>query len=112
MQGPNADISTQLQGLCVKAQARLLEDASAATAAADTGNSASESSQPKARLSADQEVATGILEPCDVKVVMKQSEAVQDLNVDISALQLRMSPDVMQLIMHLQQVTASLGCPV
>lgn len=54
-----------------------------------------------------QEAATSILEPCDVKVTMKSTATVEDLNLDVSALQLRMSPDVMQLVMHLQQVRSS-----
>lgn len=98
LQGSNADIAAQLQGLCIKAQARMLEDAAGAQ------GETTEPSGTKAKSSASQEVATGILEPCDVKVVMKQSEAVQDLNIHVSALQLRMSPDVLQLVLQLQQV--------
>lgn len=57
-------------------------------------------------------MAISILEPCDIKVGLKSSEAVQDVSVDVSAVQLRMSPDVMQLLQHLQQVCVVLWCGV
>lgn len=98
MQGNDADVKAELQGLCIKAQARMLEDRSRPAV------ERTDPSGPRSQPYASQEVATGILEPCDVKVVLKQSEAVQDLNIDVSTLQLRMSPDVMQLVLHLQQV--------
>jgi len=85
----------------------VLEDAAAVAAAAAAADAVSSdgSSAARARPSMmQQQVATSILEPCDVKVSMKNSSDLQDLNVDVSALQLRMSPDVMQLLMHLQQV--------
>jgi len=62
------------------------------------------SSAARADANMQQQVATSILEPCDVTVSMKNKADLQDLTVDVSALQLRMSPDVMQLLMHLQQV--------
>ncbi len=120
LQGPNSKIVAQLLGLSVKAQTRLLEDAEAAAATAAKQASAqpvqAQQQQPQADqdqatqglpAQQQQQVATSILEPCDVHVTMKSDEAVQDMNVDVSALQLRMSPDVLQLLMHLQQVR---GC--
>lgn len=103
-QGPNSKIVAQLLGLSVKAQTRLLEDAAAA-AQQDAGQQQAQDQPPQAGQQ-QQQVATSILEPCDVRVTMKADEAVQDMNVDVSALQLRMSPDVMQLLLHLQQVRA------
>jgi len=120
-QGTTSKIVAQLIGLSIKAQTRRLEDAAAAaSAAAQRGPPASHSdgSSGKAQQPTSQEqpvqamqqqqqqqqVATSILEPCDIRVSMKADDAVQDINVDVSALQLRMSPDVMQLLLHLQQV--------
>jgi vacuolar protein sorting-associated protein 13A/C len=126
MQGANSEVAAQLLGLSVKAQTRLLEDAAAAAAAAtqqpersasgaDSSGSgaAADARQPRSGqqqqqqqggVQKQQETATSILEPCDIKVATKSSESVQDVNVDVSAVQLRMSPDVMQLLQHLQQV--------
>jgi hypothetical protein len=114
-QGPNSKIVAQLLGLSVKAQTRLLEDdtAAAAAAAAAAQQEGSQHTQPyeqptqpahRQTSQQQQQVATSILEPCDVRVTVKADEAVQDVSVDVSALQLRMSPDVMQLLLHLQQV--------
>jgi hypothetical protein len=113
-QGPDSNIQAKLQGLSVKAQTRLLEDSKAQPGAA---GACSSGQQPHQHSSAEQgsqagvpqqqqQVATSILEPCDVRVTMKSTEAVQDISVDVSALQLRMSPDVLQLLLHLQQVCA------
>jgi hypothetical protein len=107
LQGPHSEIVAQLLGLSIKAQARVLEDAAAVAAAAAAADAVSSDGSIAARARPSmmqQQVATSILEPCDVKVSMKNSSDLQDLNVDVSALQLRMSPDVMQLLMHLQQV--------
>lgn len=117
LQGPNSKIAAQLLGLSVKAQTRLLEDAAAAAAVTQQSSAHTVTGQQQAHAAQDQsmqavpvqqqqqqQVATSILEPCDVHVTMKSDEAVQDMNVDVSALQLRMSPDVLQLLMHLQQV--------
>lgn len=86
----------------------MLEIATAATETADgaskTAGAVADSQSSNTRPASSHEVATGILEPCDVKLVVKQSATVQDYNIDISALQLRLSPDVMQLLLHLQQV--------
>lgn len=122
LQGSNSDITAQLLGLSVKAQTRLLKDAAATAAktalqhaerggadSSTSSSSAAGSSQPGDRQQQQQqchEVATSILEPCDVKVALKSSEAVQDVNVDVSTVQLRMSPDVLHLLQHLQQVAA------
>jgi hypothetical protein len=106
-QDADSQITTQFKGLAVKAQSRLLEDAagSAPTGPTDSMDGPSSSSSSyRPRLA--QEVATSILEPCDVRVVLKASTAVQDVALDVSALQLRMSPDVMQLLLHLHKV----GC--
>lgn len=125
-QGPTSKIAAQLLGLSVKAQTRLLEDAEAAAAAAakqpaepaasgkqqpqtaqqqpSQGAPAQQQQPPHQPPQQQQQVATSILELCDVHVTMKADESVQDINVDVSALQLRMSPDVLQLLMHLQQV--------
>jgi hypothetical protein len=67
-------------------------------------------SAPRYRPRLTQEVATSILEPCDVRLVLKASQAVQDVALDVSALQLRMSPDVMQLLLHLHKVRAGCCC--
>jgi hypothetical protein len=114
VQGPNSKIIAQLLGLSVKVQTRLLEDraAAAAAAAAAQQDGGQQQRQEQATQPAhgqtlqqqQQQVATSILEPCDVRVTVKADEAVQDVSVDVSALQLRMSPDVMQLLLHLQQV--------
>jgi hypothetical protein len=121
LQGLDSNIVAKLLGLSVKAQTRLLEDSKAhqpgTAAACSTGqqqphqpSAADQASQagvqPPQQQQQQQQVATSILEPCDVRVTMKSSEAVQDINVDVSALQLRMSPDVLQLLLHLQQVNA------
>jgi hypothetical protein len=120
-QGPKSKIVAQLLGLSVKAQTRLLEDVPAAAAAAaaaaagapaQSGTSQQQQQQSEQPAQSghthqqqqQQQVATSILEPCDVRVTLKADDAVQDMNVDVSALQLRMSPDVMQLLLHLQQV--------
>lgn len=112
VQGPNSKIVAQLLGLSVKAQTRLLEDAAAAQ---QDGGQQQPQEQPTQTGQAQpsqqqrQQVATSILEPCDVRVTVREDEAVQDVSVDVSALQLRMSPDVMQLLLHLQQVRYAWG---
>lgn len=130
VQGSDSNLVAHLSGLSVKAQTRLLEDAAAAAAAAEQAEGATSStgapsdtpaapaatavdtSTPASMADAGQqqqrqplqEAATSILEPCDVRVGLKASEAVQDVTVDVGAVQLRLSPDVLQLLQHLQQV--------
>jgi len=67
-----------------------------------------------AAVARSQQVAISILEPCDVTASYKVTEepAIQDVNLDISDVQLRMSPDVMALITHqLQSAQAPLVVP-
>jgi hypothetical protein len=106
LQDSNAQLTTQLKGLSVKAQSRLLEDA--AGGAPGPADSVDAPSAASYRPAVAQEVAISILEPCDVRVVLKASAAVQDVALDVSALQLRMSPDVMQLLLHLHKVRANI----
>lgn len=49
-------------------------------------------------------VQSRILEPCDMSANVKLGPGGQDVSIDISDVQLRMSPDVMQLISHLNKV--------
>jgi hypothetical protein len=104
LQDTDSQITTQLKGLSVKAQSRLLEDAAGGVGSTDSEDAPSAASY---RPAVAQEVAISILEPCDVRVVLKASAAVQDVGLDVSALQLRMSPDVMQLLLHLHKVRAA-----
>lgn len=108
MQDDSSHITTQLKGLAVKAQSRLLEDAAGGTPGPTDSIDGPTSSSSSYRPRLAQEVATSILEPCDVRLVLKGSAAVQDVALEVSALQLRMSPDVMQLLLHLHKVRS--GC--
>jgi hypothetical protein len=112
------DVTAALRGLSVKAQAKLLKDSLAISEPslapdgtkaeeAGTGESGSgpgERVLPSLSRTYQQEHASSILEPCDIRVTVKASERVQDVNVSMDELQLRMSPDVLQLLQHLAQV--------
>jgi len=120
-------VKAELRNLSVKAQTRLLEDSSSAL---PQGPLPSSSSHSPARAAGEppsgnlgdsranllqagvagllgnvaESVQSNILEPCDVEATVKLTDKVQDVSLDVSDIRLRLSPDVLQLALHLQQV--------
>ncbi|KIY91741.1 hypothetical protein MNEG_16223, partial [Monoraphidium neglectum] len=94
--------------------AAIADPAAAAAAAAELPQPAAGPGSEAAAVAVarGQQVAISILEPCDVTARYRVSETLQDVKLDISDVQLRMSPDVMALIMHqLEAVYAPLVVP-
>lgn len=131
MQPTTQHIRAELLNLCIKAQARLLENSpsldtpggspqeeplSPPTASATSTTSAFEEAQAAAAAAGArgagegagtlrQSVAVNILDPVNLVVNTWLSPDRQAVDVEMSALRVKLSPDVLQLILHLQKVS-------
>ena len=98
--------------LSIKAQARLLEGASSSGAAAPSASLVSMSMDDFSQEQPPTDsVAVGILEPCNITVDVAMEEGKQQMGVEMSDMRLKMSPDVLQLVQHLQQASRGLLHP-
>lgn len=114
VQGLDQFCAAEIRGLTMKAQTHLLEDAQpdSPTASAhdkQTGSTAG-GADPAGVSPRSQQTASSILEPCDITASYKLTSALQDVSMDVTDLRLRVSPDVMQLVLHLQQVGSREAC--
>jgi hypothetical protein len=96
--------------LSIKAQARQLEGSAASSIAVPApvlvSMSVDDYSQEQPPTDS---VAVSILEPCNITLDANMEEGRQQMGVEMSEMRLKMSPDVLQLVQHLQQVGVAVG---